>query len=325
MNHRPTEDAHFVARKRQYIKKRRNKRILTVAVLCAAIIVVWIFIIKAWNGISDEAPTETVTPEIQTTAFEVTTTAEREGGMYSGAETESLLLLRENITSGPLVLVSEHLGYSVPKNKPALTTVWGNKSPTYYVANATLRLASEAFFAADRMFCDYHNATSNSDYQITMGYSDAETPICCAEHATGYAFDMNVYSKGVSIKLGEAEGIYTWVYENAAKYGFVLRYPRNKTSVTGTAFDADHFRYVGLGHAEYMAENGLTLEEYIGELQKHTYGKKHLEFLYGGIQYEVFYVIMDEENECVEIEIPKDISYNVSGDNIGGVIVTLYK
>ena len=176
------------------------------------------------------------------------------------------------------------------------------------------------------MFSDYYAENSNGDYQVTMAYSEGETPICCTEHGTGYAFDVNVYtSGGQSLRLAEAGGIYEWIYANCAKYGFVLRYAKNKTAVTGMPHDADHFRFVGVGHAQYMTEHDMALEDYVGELQKHTYGKKHLEFSYDGKKYEVFYVNIPNDAPSVDVEIPSDISYTVSGDNVSGVIVTLCK
>lgn len=56
-----------------------------------------------------------------------------------------------------------------------------------------------------------------------------------------------------------------WLYEHCAEYGFVLRYPADKTEITQIIYEPWHFRYVGVEAAEYMMENGLTLEEYLGE------------------------------------------------------------
>ncbi len=328
MNHRPDENAHYVAKKRQYMKRKKNKRTALIAVLCIAITIVWIMIINVVKDFSSAYTPAKTTAETfaETTVAETEALTTERGSFYNDAATSQAELKREDISRGSLILVSDHLGYKLPQNNAPLTTVWGNKSSTYYVATATLQLASDAFYAADEMFCDYYAANSNGDYQITMGYAPADAPICCTEHGTGYAFDVNVYTKsGASLRLAEAGGIYNWIYENCAKYGFVLRYDREKTNVTGMPYDADHFRYVGKGHAQYMAENDLALEDYIGELQKHAYGKKHLEFSYDGVDYEVFYVNIPSGTDSVTIEIPADVSYTLSGDNISGVIVTLYK
>lgn len=59
-----------------------------------------------------------------------------------------------------------------------------------------------------------------------------------------------------------------WLYENAADYGFVLRYPRGKEGIIDVSYEAWHFRYVGRENAQYMVENQLVLEEYVALLQK---------------------------------------------------------
>lgn len=54
-----------------------------------------------------------------------------------------------------------------------------------------------------------------------------------------------------------------WLYVNAWKYGFILRYPRMKEHITGIAYEPWHYRYVGREHAEVIRREGLTLEEYL--------------------------------------------------------------
>ena len=55
---------------------------------------------------------------------------------------------------------------------------------------------------------------------------------------------------------------YQWVIKNAHKYGFILRYPENKTNITGTANEPWHFRYVGTEAATEIYRKNLCLEEY---------------------------------------------------------------
>ena len=50
--------------------------------------------------------------------------------------------------------------------------------------------------------------------------------------------------------------------ENAHKYGFILRYPKGKESITGYNYEEWHFRYVGLPYSEEIYNDNLTLEEY---------------------------------------------------------------
>ena len=84
-----------------------------------------------------------------------------------------------------------------------------------------------------------------------------------SEHQTGLAVDFA--AKGVSTLTTSfaktKAGI--WLAANAWKYGFILRYPKGKTAVTGYQFEPWHFRYVGVRTATDMHDrNILTLEEY---------------------------------------------------------------
>ena len=58
------------------------------------------------------------------------------------------------------------------------------------------------------------------------------------------------------------EEVYTWLAENAYKYGFVLRYPMGKQEITETSYEPWHYRYVGEEAALEIYEQGICLEEY---------------------------------------------------------------
>ena len=55
-----------------------------------------------------------------------------------------------------------------------------------------------------------------------------------------------------------------WLAANCSKYGFIIRYPKGKESVTGYKYEPWHIRYVGKEKAEAITKSGLTLEEYYG-------------------------------------------------------------
>ena len=54
-----------------------------------------------------------------------------------------------------------------------------------------------------------------------------------------------------------------WLKENCYKYGFILRYPPEKTEITGIIYEPWHYRYVGVEDATKIMELGITLEEYL--------------------------------------------------------------
>lgn len=55
-----------------------------------------------------------------------------------------------------------------------------------------------------------------------------------------------------------------WLKAHAADYGFILRYPSDKTDITGTSFEPWHYRYVGVEDAKKIMAQGICLEEYLG-------------------------------------------------------------
>ena len=86
-----------------------------------------------------------------------------------------------------------------------------------------------------------------------------------SEHQTGLAIDISSGSMGYSLSKAFAntrEG--KWLAENAARFGFIMRYPEGKEGITGYDYEPWHFRYVGRDAAMDIAEKGMTLEEYFG-------------------------------------------------------------
>ena len=80
-----------------------------------------------------------------------------------------------------------------------------------------------------------------------------------SEHQTGLAFDLNTISDEFK---DTDEG--KWVADNCHKYGFIIRYPEEKESVTGYMYEPWHIRYLGVETATAVYESGLCLEEYLG-------------------------------------------------------------
>lgn len=84
-----------------------------------------------------------------------------------------------------------------------------------------------------------------------------------SEHQSGLALDLSCPDVGFDLVDDFAftkEGL--WLKQNASLYGFILRYPKNKTKITGYAWEPWHIRYVTKPLALYLSLTGLTLEEY---------------------------------------------------------------
>lgn len=97
---------------------------------------------------------------------------------------------------------------------------------------------------------------------LDEGYSDSDAVKMAeqwvavpgfSEHQLGFAVDIN----------GETDDLYSWLCQNSYKYGFIFRYPGNKTDITGIAEEVWHYRYVGIEAATEMYEKDLCLEEYL--------------------------------------------------------------
>ena len=84
-----------------------------------------------------------------------------------------------------------------------------------------------------------------------------------SEHQTGLSIDVS--SKSMKYRLITtfatcSEGI--WLANNAYRFGYIIRYPKNRVEVTGYAYEPWHIRYVGKELAHYLYKNSMTLEEY---------------------------------------------------------------
>lgn len=80
-----------------------------------------------------------------------------------------------------------------------------------------------------------------------------------SEHQTGLAFDIGSVERSFA-DTSEAK----WIEENAHLYGFIVRYPKGKSDITGYIYEPWHVRYLGIDIATDVKNSGLTLEEYLG-------------------------------------------------------------
>ena len=81
-----------------------------------------------------------------------------------------------------------------------------------------------------------------------------------SEHQTGLAIDVADYNNS-SIDFEKTEA-YQWMLDNAYKYGFILRYPKDKEDITGYSFESWHYRYVGVDVATKIHNLNITYDEY---------------------------------------------------------------
>lgn len=168
----------------------------------------------------------------------------------------------------------------------------------------------------------YYNSNSDDSKKAEENTADADSK----EHETGYAFDLNTYTADTgSYPEFTGEGKYKWILENCHKYGIIQRYTEEKSAVTGTKAQTDHFRYVGKPNAEIMTKNNLCLEEYIDFIKDYTFEKPLTFESDEMITYAVYYIAADK-GKTTNLPIPlkendTEYPYQYSGNNKDGYIM----
>ena len=88
-------------------------------------------------------------------------------------------------------------------------------------------------------------------------------PAGCSEHQSGLCCDItDRYYPTKNSSLENTE-MFQYMSANCEKFGFVVRFPKDKEAITGVMYEPFHFRYVGVESATYMKENNLCLEEFL--------------------------------------------------------------
>lgn len=90
-----------------------------------------------------------------------------------------------------------------------------------------------------------------------------------SEHQLGLAIDISYKTTGDRLNEDVADSdIGRFIVSDAYKYGFILRYPKDKVKITNYGYEPWHIRYVGKSLAKILHEENLTLEEYYEENER---------------------------------------------------------
>lgn len=125
-------------------------------------------------------------------------------------------------------------------------------------------IVGEGFRTADeqkQMMSDKINAYIDMGYSRRESKELAEQAVAAvgnSEHQLGLAVDINADES-----CSTNEEVYEWLAQNAYKYGFILRYPADKTDITGIEYEPWHYRYVGKEAAAEIFSRCICLEEYL--------------------------------------------------------------
>lgn len=192
--------------------------------------------------------------------------------------------------------------------------------------DTSLQMQSEIAEPLCSLFDAYAAANGYANLQV---YSTLDTTLSSTsiytnvlpDRSSGYGFDI-----GLITSTGEVVPYITkrneWMVTNSWEYGFILRYPSDKTETTGTPYAPHHFRYVGKIHAAIMHENNFCLEEYLDYLRNYTMESGGLAYSDGVQSYTIYYVPADASGTTT-VSLPENAVYTVSGDNSSGFIITL--
>ena len=86
-----------------------------------------------------------------------------------------------------------------------------------------------------------------------------------SEHQTGLCVDITAKNFQLLNRAQENTPENKWLQKHCKDYGFVLRYPKGRETITGYSYEPWHFRYVGKKAAKEITRRGITLEEYVRE------------------------------------------------------------
>ncbi len=148
----------------------------------------------------------------------------------------------------------------------------------------------------------------------------------CSEHQTGLAVDLAENKDPIDLirPAFPYEGICQRFREKAADYGFIERYPAGSERITQIAHEPWHFRYVGYPHSRIMTDSGMTLEAYTDFIRQHDYQNRRLVFCDNGLRCEIGFIPLPMDT-VVETTVPEHMAYQLSGNNMDGVVVTLWE
>ena len=246
---------------------------------------------------------------------------------------------------GDLILVnSEHQYFSGNEDLVSIIEMNNENDCSCFTAvDSTYTILRQVYEPMAKMIQDFYDKYNNGSLIIYGSYRDTDfqqqlyendlsetgegesTKVAkpgFSEHETGLAFD---FSETENYDY-RGTGDFAWINANCFKYGFIVRYTSAKEKITKFQDEPWHFRYVGVPHAYYMDSNDLCLEEYIDLLREYPYNEKHLEFTdLDGHEYEVYFVPSDDGEKNTNVPVPTGTRYEISGNNVDGFIVTVYK
>ena len=326
-------------------KRRRGVYISPVMLLSAAAVLALaaaIVLLPGRGGGDVLPPEESAAPSAQPTQPDQSTQPTQPAQppatatLSDGTVCDLTQLGEDAVYTGSLVLVNNWTCYHFPEEEE-LVNVFEQKNGQYIVARTDILLRQEAMDALNRMLSDFRAQGGSRTVNVVAGHRTAEFQQHLfdqsaarngldhakqfvaqpggSEHHTGLVVDLSVMLSDGSSRDYDGTGEYAWINENCHNYGYIVRYAADKASLTGIADEPWHFRWLGVPHATQAVKEGLCMEEYIDYLKDFTV-EEPLTISCADGAYEVWYAA------GTEVYLPRSGEYEVSGNNVDGVIVT---
>ncbi len=258
-------------------------------------------------------------------ATEVTTTAAEPAGIVLPENYKAVSLSNDAIHRGNLILVNQEHPCTLKKDELDLQQVSqaSDKPDTYEISYpGHTFLNTSALSKFNRLMRAYYSATSNREIMFNYGWLEDGKEKCNPESATALDVQLHVKRSDGGYEYVTNKNPYAWIFEHMASYGYILRYPDDKADITGQRGGYTAIRYVGVPHAACMKDRGLCLEEYLATLKEaYAFGQGVLEYSTPESTYHIYYFPASKTG-TTEVPVPKTGSYEISGNNIDGFIVT---
>lgn len=237
------------------------------------------------------------------------------------------------VNNGDLVLVNSLYEYKFNEGDINVVTLYDHRENCYSVSDYVISLDSDTITQLNAFMTGFYTAQANMDISVIGGYRTYEKQNekyqsgtskfqgGYSDYNAGRTFDIGIFPQTGSSNYYAPDGIYAWIDEHAADYGFILRFPEGKETLTGESGRTYTYRYVGVPHAAYIKQNNLCLEEYIEQIKTYT-STSPLSITSGTSMYSVYYVPANA-NSATEVPVPSNRTYTISGNNVDGFIVTV--
>ena len=362
------EDTDTEMTKSSAVKSKKGKKfkpnkegmiaLIELVLIILAVVLIVVMVIHAINNSSKRSETsDIVSNTTETTLAETTETTTPAPSWQTGYTKVDVDTSKQ--FEGYQVLVNEDHKFTFPASMvkgSSLVELYDHRdtyfvlpsASGYYFSKTTVSSLQELCSALKEEFSDYYTTDKNK-LMIRYSYRSYEQQEKIASSSTGASSaGCSDYHTGLSVyfvvytsdeKISDLPKLQTeWLYENAYKYGFVVRFTTEKKDITGLSAEPSHVRFVDTVAATIMTNDNLCLEEYVSMIKTHT--ENPYEATVDGRNYYVYYVPADTTSTKTYISVPENGKlvdsfasqsgitsgmYTVSGDNAGGFIITIAK